>query len=254
MAKSSGLGAALWVGGYDISGDVGSVDKISAKQATIEVTGINKFAIERVYALRDGSIDFTSFFNPSNNGSIPGAKGEHFILSQLPTADTQVICCPSATAIGQPAAALQAKQINYDPKRSAKGELTFQTMADGEGFGMEWGVLATPGVRTDTTATNGTTLDNAASTAFGLQAYLQVMSVTGTSVTVTVAHSTDNVTFTSLVAFAAATPGASPQAQRVSVSNATTVNRYLRIQTTGTFSNAVFGVVVVRNVIAGTVF
>lgn len=254
MAKSNGLGAALWVGGYDISGDVGSVDKITSKVAPLEVTGINKSAIERIYGLRDGSIDFMSYFNPSNNGSIPGPKGEHFILSQLPSADTQVIVCPSATALGQPACALQAKQINYDPKRSAKGELTFQTNADGEGFAMEWGILGTPGVRTDTTATNGTSIDNAASTAFGLQAYLQVMSVTGTSVTVTVGHSTDNVSFSSLVAFAAATSGGSPQVQRVSVSNATTVNRYLRIQTTGTFSNAVFGVVLVRNSLAGTVF
>ena len=63
--------------------------------------------------------------------------------------------------------------------------------------------MLTPGVRTDTSAAAGTDLDNAASSAFGGQAYLQVTAFTGTDVTITLKHSTDNSTYTSLIAFTA---------------------------------------------------
>ena len=48
MAKTSGLGDNCYVGGYDLSGDIGSLGKISGSVATIDVTGINKSAFERI--------------------------------------------------------------------------------------------------------------------------------------------------------------------------------------------------------------
>jgi hypothetical protein len=43
-------------------------------------------------------------------------------------------------------------------------------------------------------------------------------------------------------------------AQRLAVSNTTTVNQYLKIATTGTFTLATFAVALMRNPVAGVVF
>lgn len=94
----------------------------------------------------------------------------------------------------------------------------------------------------------------AAPGAFGAQAYLHVFGFTGTDATVTVQHSADNSTWATLAAFAPSTSG--PGYQRVATSNTATVNRYLRAITTtsGGFSSLEFGVVLVRNPVAGQVF
>lgn len=250
MSKQSGLGDNFYIGGYDLSGNVGSLSKADAKVATLEVTAINKSAYERLYGLRDGDLAFTSYFD---NGTATSTFGnEHQILSSLPRTDT-IATYWRGTTLGGSVFAINAKQINYDGKRDNKGNLTLEIDCQPNTYGVEWGTGLTAGVRTDTTATNGTAVDFGAGTTFGAQAYAQVFSVTGTSVTLTVQHSTDNSTFSSLVAFTTVTAG-NKSFQRVSVANTTTVNRYLRVATTGTFSNAQFAVMVNINPIAGVVF
>src|SRR3972149_4985663 len=123
MAKSAGLAESLFVSGVDISGDVGSVDTISARSGVLDVTAIDKAAHERILSHTDGEITFNHFFND---------------------------------AAGQEFATLKAK-----------------------GKGLEHGEQPTAGRRTDTSATNGSSLNNAASSALGLSAYLQVFSVVG---------------------------------------------------------------------------
>ncbi|MDX3643224.1 hypothetical protein, partial [Streptomyces sp. MB09-02B] len=66
MAKQSGLGQAFYLGGYNLSGDTGSGDDIGCGLAgTQDVTGIDKSAYERIGLLRDGRLNWTSFFNPA---------------------------------------------------------------------------------------------------------------------------------------------------------------------------------------------
>ena len=178
MAKQGGLGDNCYVGGFDLSGDIGSLSRIGGGPALKEVTGINKSAIERLGLLRDGEISFQSWFNPTTAAS-------HDRLSNLPTTDTQVLYM-RGTAVGSPGAALLAKQVNYDGNREADGSLSFAVQAVGNGYGLEWGHQLTAGLRTDTAATNGTSIDTGAYPAFGAQAYLQVTAFTGTSVTVTI--------------------------------------------------------------------
>lgn len=241
MAKSSGLGDNFYIAGYDMSGDIGSIN-LSGGPATLDVTGIDKSAHERIGGLRTGSMSWKAFFNPTVGLT-------HDKLAALPTAD--VICTYArGTTLGNPAACQVSKQINYDGTRGDSGEFTFQTEAQCNGFGLEWGLQLTAGKRTDTTATNGTSVDfGTGSTAFGLQAYLHVFSFTGTSVTVKLQESSDNGAgdaFTDVTggAFTAATGITS---QRIATSSSQTVERYLRVVTTGTFSSAVFAVTVVRN-------
>ena len=246
MAKQSGLGDNLYVAGFDLSGDIGTLDTISGPTALLDVTSIDKSAMQRIGGIRDGMIEYTAFFDQQSGQAHP-------TLKSLPTTDRVLTYC-RGTALGSPAACLNAKQINYDPSRGSDGSLTFKVSNQGSLYGLEWGTQLTAGKRTDTTATSpGTGVDfTTVSTAFGWQAYLQVFTVTGTSVTVTLQDSADNSAFTNLTgaAFTAATPAGSPQTQRLEGGRTATVRRYLRAITTGTFSNAVFSVVFVRNDVA----
>lgn len=252
MAKRSGLGNRAYIGGYDLSGDIGSLSKVSGTVALLDVTGIDKSAFERIGGERDGAVDFTAFFNPATSQAHP-------VLSALPRTDVGVMFAISTT-LGDPAACMVAKQLNYDPTRTNNGALTFNVSTVANGYGLQWGRTLTAGKRTDTAATNGTSIDDGASNApstFGLQAFLQVFAFAGTDVTVKIQDSADNVSFAD-VAGAAFTQitSTTPQAQRIAISNAATVRRYLRAVTvtSGGFTTMTFSVAVVRNPIAGQVF
>lgn len=238
MGKQSGLGDNFYISGHDLSGDVGSVDQISGPLATLNVTPVNSFGNQRIGGLRDGSMQFTSFFNAA-------AGAEHPVLSALPRTDV-IASYFRGTTLGNASACINGKQVNYDPTRDATGNLTLKVEVQANSFGLEWGLMLTAGLRTDTTATNGTALDNAALTSFGAQAYLQVTAITGTSVDILVQHSADNSTWATLIDF-----GSQAAAGAARGTSTGTVNRYLRAITgTGTFSSVTFAVTLVRNVVA----
>lgn len=239
MSKQSGLGDNLYIGGYDLSGDIGSLSRIGGGIAVQDVTAIDKSGNERLALLRDGSIEFNSWFNPA-------AGQAHSRLSLLPTGN-DISSYFRGTVLGNPAANIYAKQINYDGTRANDGGLSFAISKPGDGFGLEWGEQLTAGKRTDATATNGTGVDfTTVTTLFGWQAYLHVFAFTGTSVTVTLQDSADNISFANLTggAFTAAT---GITAQRLEGGRTATVRRYVRAITSGTFSNAVFAVSFTRN-------
>ncbi len=192
MSKQSGLGARFLTGGYDISGDVNAIDQVSGGPALIDSTDITQCAHSRIYGLRDGHMAFTVFMDAAN---------AHPVLKTLPTTDTQMMALLPTLAVGGAAACLNAKQVGYDPTRGAAGDLLLKVAGEGNSFGLEWGVTLTAGLRTDTSATNGASLDNGGSTAFGAQAYMQCTAFSGTDVTIKVQHSADNSTFADLIAF-----------------------------------------------------
>lgn len=147
--KTSGLGDRLYVGGNDISGDIGSLSSISGSRAALDFTAITQEAFERKHGLRDGSIEFTSYFNPD---------GAHPTLSAMPTSDI-IVSYFRGTTVGNPAASLVAKQVGYDPTRGNDGALTLNTSAQANGYGLEWGVMLTPSTDTATAAGSGSSLD-----------------------------------------------------------------------------------------------
>jgi hypothetical protein len=314
MSKGSGLGDDLFFGGYHIGGDTQAYN-IASPTGVQDSTDITQSAHSRLLLARDGSIDWVSYFDKA-------AGAAHAALSPLATADEIVTVLCGGHALGGECACLNAKQLNYDPSRSATGELTIKVQAQADGFGLEWCKQLTAGLRTDTAGTNGATFDTAGGastpavpastvaatnpasvpatvvvtggtvtnvavngvtagsgdgtytvpgggtialtysvaptwtwtwqTAFGAQAYLQATALTGSTATVTIQHSPDNATWSTLLAFAAVT--SAPQAQRVTVSNTTTVNRYLRAITAGTFTSFAFQVGINVNLVAGQVF
>lgn len=245
MAKTSGLGANFYIAGYDLSGDIGAIDTISGGPALIDVTPINVSANVRIGGLRSGDLQFTTYFDPA-------AAQEHTALSSLPRTDVIAMALLSTT-LGQPATAINGKQLNYDWTRDNTGGLTGKVEVQSNSFGLEWGKNLTgngvTGLRTDTTATTGAAFDDGAASSFGGQAYFMVTAFTGTSVTIDIQSATTSggsYTTTGLTSSAFTGIGA----QRVAIANNVTINEFLKVVTTGTFSNAKFAVVFVRNPVA----
>ena len=96
----------------------------------------------------------------------------------------------------------------------------------------------------------------AAPPAYGAQAYLHVFGFTGTDATVAIQGAPDNSTWTTITGLTFAQTTSGPGYQRIASSNTTAIPRYLRAITTtvGGFSSLQFGVVVVRNQVAGQTF
>jgi hypothetical protein len=121
------------------------------------------------------------------------------------------------------------------------------------GTGLEWGRLLTAGKDTVTGTANGTGVDGAAASAFGLQAYLHVFAFTGTDATIKLQESSDDAVgdpYADVVGSTFTVVTAGPTSERVITAGNLTVERYLRYRVTGTFSNLVFAVVAVRNLTA----
>jgi hypothetical protein len=245
VAKQTGLGGRFYLGGNDISGDIQSV-ATTGGPALLDTTDITQSAHSRLGGLRNGGISVVSYFD---------AVVAHPVFSALPTGDTIATYAVGA-AIGQPSVSQQCLQIGYDPTRGADGSLTEAVETQSDAFGQEWGVLLTPGMRTDTTATaasSSNSFDTLASASFGGQAYLHVNAFSGTSVTVAIWDSADNSTFLAVASFAF-TAATAVTSQRIAIANNATIRRYVAVATTGTFSNAQFAVQLTKNAIAGQVF
>jgi hypothetical protein len=248
MAKQSGLGNQLFIGGNDVGANISAISNISTPRATLPATNITQSANARLFGKRDASADFSCYFDPAANAS-------HSVLRALPTTDTQVMYL-LGTTIGGEAFSMNAKQVNYDGTRADDGSFMFAVNVPSNGFGADWGNTLTAGTRSDTTATNGAGVDfataaNPASAAFGFQAYLQVFSFTGTSVTIKLQESSDNGggdAFADITGGGFTVVSAAPTFQRIqSTSDTLTVERYVRVVTTGTFSQCSFAVAFTRN-------
>lgn len=239
MGKESGIGDRFAIDGFDVSGNVSALDRIYGGPVALDLTDITQGAPFRLGGKRDGGFDFHSWFDSTK---------EHPALSTLPLTD-RIGIYGHGSALGNEGAACVTKQLNYDMNRAEDGSLSLACSLVGNGYGLMWGRQLTPWARSDVAATNGVGVDFTGATSFGWQAFLSVQSFTGTSVTVTIKDSADNVTFAGFTgsAFTAAT--AAGAQFLIGASNAT-VRQYVRVDTSGTFSQATFTVLFVKNPVA----
>lgn len=244
MAHESGLGHELYVDGVDLGDDVRSVQRIGGGHAVLDHTSIRLQAFRRVGGLRDGSIEGTTLIDDVTS---------HPTLAARPTTD-RIVSYVCGTSVGSEAACLLGKQVNYDPTRAQDGDLAAGFSTQGNGFALEWGRLLARQLN-QASGGAGTALDYGAAvgtTSFGAQVYLHVHAFTGTSITVALQHSDDNAAgdpyanVTNGVFAAASAVGA----QRIQTARDASIKRWLRINTTGTFSDATVSVIAVRNLVA----
>lgn len=243
MPKTSGLGDNLYVGSNDLSGDIGSISRVGGSIGLLDVTSINQLAYERIGGTRDGGIDFNAWMNKT---------GAHIPLSTLPKTDV-LVSYFRGTALGNAAACLIAKQVDYPSTRNADGSLSFAVNTVGNGYGLDWGVQLTPGKLTLSGGSTTNKVDfgsTIGTTTNGAQAYLHVFAFTGTSATIKLQHSNDDG---SGDAYADVTGGGFTSVtaagfQRIETARNASIKRWVRLSVAGTFTNLQLAVVVAKNV------
>lgn len=232
MAKINGLGVRCFVGtsstAYDLSGDTSSISGIGSSQELLDVTTLEKSAMQRLAGLRDSTISVNGWFDSATSHNPFSPSGA------LPTAD-QNVTVTTGTSRGDVAIAGAAKQANYDVERAANNALATSVQYEAsDGYPFEWGVLLSDGpAQTDSSATNSTAVDNGSASASGAYGILTLLSLGSGTVNIVVQTSSDNVTFADYLTFTAAT-GATSEIKRSSSSCA----RYARVKTSGTFTDA----------------
>jgi hypothetical protein len=230
MAKVNGLGQALYVQGYDLSSDASALSGIGYTQELLDTTSIDLSAMERITGRLDATLSVNGWFdNAAGKG-----HAAYLASSKLPTGD-RVVTYQMGTAIEGASYILNAKQATYDISNSSGSALattaTFSSNASITGFeGSAYAVMLDAGATTYTATGNGTTVDQAASSAAGSVGVLQFVS--GSSVSsfvIKIQHSADGSTWSDLITFTTISSD-TPTAEIKTSSG--TVNRYIRLTAT----------------------
>lgn len=233
MAKQNGLAARLFASGYDLSADVSVIQQLGYEQTLLAVPTLAKEAMERVAGVADGRLTVNGWFDPDSAHAVWTANS-----GKLPTADV-IALAGFGAALGDPMAGLVAKQASYEVNRQPGNALATVAAYQANGYGLEFGRLLTTGPKqTDASAADSSSIDDAADSADGGAGYLQIITLGSGTPTVKIQESSDNGatdTWADLVTF---TVQAAHTAERIEVAGA--VERYLRVVSTGTFTNLVF--------------
>jgi hypothetical protein len=228
-----GHAQALFIDAFDVSGDAGQVERCVVRRTPQPATRAGAAGVERIAGRASGALTFRPRFHDD-------ADGVHAALAGLPVRDVGLALALGHTA-GAPAAWGRAAQVDYNWTRTADGRLEGDVTALAtRGVPFVWGRLLQPPV-THAAATAGPSIDDGVASADGLTAQLHLFAIDSGAATIEIQHSADGASWSALGAFPAAS---SPVSERIAVAG--TVQRYLRVASTGTFSNAAFAVVVRR--------
>ena len=234
MAKINGLGVRIYANGYDLNTDVNALSGIGSNQALLDVTSLSKSATERIIGLKDSTL--------SVNGWFDNATGMSHDAFESIAGDSEVIMT-MGTSRGDAACGMVADQSSYNIDRSQGSAIaTTVEFSTSDGEGLNWGVVLTDGPeQTDSSAANSASVDNAASTSNGARAVISVESIASGSAVIKIQESTNDSAWTDMMTFSTVTDRTSE-----ATSMEGTVARYLRVQTTGTFTDLVFVVQIAR--------
>jgi len=234
MAKINGLGFRIYANGYDLNTDVNALSGIGSTQALLDVTPLSKSATARLIGLSDSTLTVNGWFD--------NATGMSHDAFESIAGDSEVIMT-MGTSRGDAACGMVADQSSYNIDRSQGSAIaTTVEFSTSDGNGLNWGVVLTDGPeQTDSSAANSASVDNAASTSNGARAVISVESIASGSAVIKIQESTNDSALTDMMTFSTVS-GRTSEA----TSMTGTVPRYLRVQTSGTFTNLVFVVQIAR--------
>jgi len=237
MAKQSGLNSRLYVEGNDLSGDANTFD-ISTSTEAYDVTTLDKSSIARIAGRTDATVGFGAFFDPASTHVHAVATANS---GKLPTADQEVLI-PFGADIGSPAMGFIAKESDYSTSGASGSPQTVSVSYSINAVAEMVGKMLTAHDDTFASASSNSSLDNTTSSSSGGSAMLQVFSVATGTVDFKIEDSPDDATWADLVSFTSATGSSS---ERVTISG--TIDRYVRITASGTFTDAKVACAIVRD-------
>ena len=238
MAKESGLNVRLYVEGKDMSGSANALSGAGYSQAMLETTPLNTSAATRITGLADGTLSVNGYFDTSDDA--PWAEDS----GKLPSSDVVVLVALSSAA-GDPSVGMNAKEGEFNVSRSSGSAISIASSFSGNGMGGEFGEMLTAHDDTHSSAGSGTVVDSGASSSSGGAGYVQVISLGSGSVVVNLQESTSSGgSYSNFMTFSTVAAAAAPSAERVTMEG--TVQRYIKVVTTGTFSNAKIAVAFAR--------
>jgi hypothetical protein len=226
MGKKTGNQGAVYLGAYDVSGDLNGVDT-TQDQEVPETTGMSSTSKSFLPTVKAGMVSWKGMFDfdPIGLAQLNNVLtlGNTYVSTFLPGGDT----------LGARSLCGQA-QIVKDHKISAPVAGIVTMVADFEcSSGLDQAKVALPKT-TDTgtgAAQNGTAVDNTAASTNGGRAYFHLFAVdAATTTAIKIQHSTDNITFTDLVT--STLTGVAIGADSVAING--TINRYTRVTRTTT--------------------
>jgi hypothetical protein len=231
--KVHGKGAAALMDQYDMSAFFKGINL--KNNITLDDTNTfgQAYKARDVPGLLDASADCQGFYDPAANASWP------MIRASLAAASVIFSFAPEGWAIGNLVemgkGVFTGTDVPLDVDKVVP--VSAKTMADdGWDLGVCLHALASEAV-----ATNSASVDETAGTANGGVGHLHVTAFVSGTATVKIQHSTDNSVWNDLITFTAVT---SVTKERIELAAGTTVNRYVRVITSGTFSitfTAAFG-------------
>lgn len=227
MAFKHGSKAAVWYGGYDMSGYLTSA-ALSIVCETADVTTFGDTWREAIPGVLSGTYDFEGKHDPAQDAIVQAAFA----------AEGVVTVCPSGSAVGDRARLVPAITTAYG-----------QSSVIDDAIGHSWGVTGADAIAfgtiihngEDTNTTTGSAIDQGASTSLGWTGHLHVTLVDGGSWVITIQDSADGSTgWATIATFAAKTAIGSERL--LSASATTTVKRYIRVVATRTGGSAGDGI------------
>ena len=241
MAKVSGLNTRLYVQGYDLSGDANAIGSMGWSQSLYDVTTLDSSAVKRIVGEASGEVSVDVFFDAASNKS-------HSVFTsnsgKQPSTD-QVVLVPWGSAVGSKSAGLVAKQADYSVNSAIGSPITATATYSSNATPTEFGEMLTAHDDTHSSAGSGTVVDSGAATTNGASAYLQLLSLDSGSVTVNLQESTSSGgSYANFMTFSTVAAAGAPTAVRQTMEG--TVQRYIKVTTTGTFSNAKIAVALCR--------
>jgi len=237
MAKTNGLDVRLYVEGYDLSGDANALSGMGYSSTLYETPTLDSSAMKRIIGPVDTTVTVNGWFDNATGQIHPVFTSNS---GKIPT-DDQLLLIPFGSAIGSVAMGLVSKEANYDVERPDSGAISVSSNFSANGTAAEYGKMLTAHKDSHASATSNDSEDNSASSSSGAVAFLQVFSVASGTPTFKIEHSANDSSWADLVSF---TASPAVTAERVTVAG--TVNRYLRVTSTGTFTTCVFACAIQR--------
>ena len=240
MTIKSGVGARIYVDEFAVGQSVYHVPAITAGASLLDTTVVADEGMRRGHGKVGGSMSLMAAFDDA-----AGASFDAF--SRLPSADVVATYAAGSTA-GARTFSVISKQMSFGATVDVSGALMLPVELVSNDYGLCDGVMLTDDTHTSTGVENLTGVDElgaAGSTDHGASAFLHVIGFTGTSATIAVQDSADDVSYADIdLDFTVSAVGGQRVATTVATEN---VRRYIRARIAGTFTSMEFALTFMRH-------